>query len=170
MSLFDKIMDLVRENNMTVSELERDLNLGNGTIKRWILSSPSCDKILRVSDYFEVSLDYLLRDDLENNLKKVDDEDFEIFRGIKSLTKKQKAVIMGKIYEYEEINEADSKTTLFDIKDIKEINKLLENENYENLLAYARSYTDAPATKLVLTRDQLERINNANPITSEEDL
>lgn len=45
---------------MTVAELERALNFGQGSISRWAKSAPSADKIQKVADYFDVSTDYLL--------------------------------------------------------------------------------------------------------------
>lgn len=54
------IRDLCSERNMTVVELERKCNLGNGSINRWENgSSPTIKALLPIADYFDVSLDYL---------------------------------------------------------------------------------------------------------------
>jgi transcriptional regulator with XRE-family HTH domain len=45
---------------MSLPQLEVELGLGNGTISRWKTSSPNTDKLQRIADYFNVSIDYLL--------------------------------------------------------------------------------------------------------------
>ena len=40
--------------------VERECGLGNGTIKRWEEQSPRLDKLVLVSEYLQVSLDYLV--------------------------------------------------------------------------------------------------------------
>jgi len=44
----------------TFAEMERELGFGNGTIRRWEGSSPSVDKVQKVSEYLGVSVEYLL--------------------------------------------------------------------------------------------------------------
>lgn len=58
--ILEKIKSLANENNITISELEKKTNLGNGTISRWDKRTPGVDKIQKVADYFDVSTDYLL--------------------------------------------------------------------------------------------------------------
>lgn len=57
--LLEKIKRLCSQRNITVSELERILEFGNGTMHRWGKSQPSADKVLKVAEYFGASLDYL---------------------------------------------------------------------------------------------------------------
>lgn len=45
---------------MTISELERKTDLGNGTISRWDTRTPGVDKLNKVANFFDVSTDYLL--------------------------------------------------------------------------------------------------------------
>lgn len=60
MGLVDRIKLLASEKKITISELERKTNLGNGTISRWDSRVPGVDKLIKVADYFDVSVDYLL--------------------------------------------------------------------------------------------------------------
>ena len=60
MSLVEKIKMLCNEKRITMSELERKTDLGNGTISRWDTRTPGVDKLKKVADYFDVSTDYLL--------------------------------------------------------------------------------------------------------------
>lgn len=64
--IVERIQALCRKTNITISRLEKDLNFGNGTIRRWSVNSPSVDKVLEVANYFNVSMDYLL-DEEESN-------------------------------------------------------------------------------------------------------
>ena len=49
-----------KEKGLTFNRVEHDCGLGNGTIKRWGDQSPRLDKLVRVSEYLDVSLDYLV--------------------------------------------------------------------------------------------------------------
>ncbi|HEN6676061.1 TPA: helix-turn-helix domain-containing protein [Streptococcus agalactiae] len=60
MSLLDRIKEQAAEKALTLAELERKLDFSNGSLRKWATSTPSGDKIERVADYFNVSVDYLL--------------------------------------------------------------------------------------------------------------
>lgn len=60
MSILDKIKVLANEQALTLAELERKLDFSNGSLRKWDTSTPSGDKIEKVADYFNVSVDYLL--------------------------------------------------------------------------------------------------------------
>jgi len=60
MGLRDVIKDLAVKKKISVAELERTLGFGNGSISKWNKQSPSVDKLNKVADYFDVSVDYLL--------------------------------------------------------------------------------------------------------------
>ncbi len=73
MTLVDKIRTLAKQIDMSLPQLEVELGLGNGTISRWKTSSPNTDKLQKIADYFNVSMDYLL--DRETQLSKRDEKD-----------------------------------------------------------------------------------------------
>ncbi len=60
MNLVQRIRNLCNSKNMTFAELERILGFSNGQIRRWESTKPGIDKIQKVADYFDVSVDYLL--------------------------------------------------------------------------------------------------------------
>lgn len=60
MNLAEKIKMLCDKHGITIASLERTLNLGNGTIRRWATTSPSVDNLKLVADYFRVSIDELI--------------------------------------------------------------------------------------------------------------
>lgn len=60
MDLVFKIKQLTTQKKLTFSELERRLDFSNGQIAKWKRTTPGIDKIEKVADYFNVSVDYLL--------------------------------------------------------------------------------------------------------------
>lgn len=60
MSIVDRLQAIARERGTTFKQLEREIGLGNGTIRRWEDQSPRLDKLTKVADYLHVSLDYLV--------------------------------------------------------------------------------------------------------------
>jgi len=60
MSLVERIQGLCSKNNTTLIGLEREIGLGRGTIRNWDTNSPSIDKVQKVADFFDVSIDEIL--------------------------------------------------------------------------------------------------------------
>ena len=67
MILADKIMDLRKKNGWSQEELAHQLGVSRQSVSKWEsgASIPDLDKVLRLSEIFGVSTDYLLREDLE---------------------------------------------------------------------------------------------------------
>ena len=79
MSLVDNIKNLCNGKNTTLAGLERELEFGQGTIRKWDSSSPSVDKLQKIADYFNVPVDYLLGNDPKEKpvLTKKDERDIK---------------------------------------------------------------------------------------------
>lgn len=60
MDIVRKIQVLCSNNGMTLTSLEKELGFSKSSISRWNTNSPSIDKVQKVADFFEVSIDYLL--------------------------------------------------------------------------------------------------------------
>ena len=59
--LFYRVKDTARrKRNMSVKELGNHLNIGENAIYSWKKSNPSIDKVQKVSEFLNVSTDYLL--------------------------------------------------------------------------------------------------------------
>ncbi|MDY3051616.1 MAG: helix-turn-helix transcriptional regulator [Ndongobacter sp.] len=66
MILADKIIDLRKKNGWSQEELAEKLNISRQSISKWegAQSVPDMNKILRLSEVFGVSTDYLLKDEI----------------------------------------------------------------------------------------------------------
>ena len=60
MSLVERIKYLCNERKITFAEVERNVGISNGQIRRWDTSSPKIENVEKVANYFDVSTDYLL--------------------------------------------------------------------------------------------------------------
>lgn len=58
--LFDNIVALCKERGISISKLEKEIGLGNATIRGWEKSSASVDKVKKVAEFFGISIDDLV--------------------------------------------------------------------------------------------------------------
>lgn len=63
--IYSNVKKICDERKISIASLERAIGLGNGTISGWRNSSPRVDNLKKVTDYFEVSLEYFLDDEGE---------------------------------------------------------------------------------------------------------
>jgi len=61
--ILDNIKRLCRERKTNITNLEKEVGLGFGTVYKWGKVSPSVDNLKLVADYFNVTVDKLLSDD-----------------------------------------------------------------------------------------------------------
>lgn len=58
--IYTRVKDLCKARKITIRKLEETLGFGHSSINKWKNSvSPSIDKVIKVADYFDVSIDYL---------------------------------------------------------------------------------------------------------------
>ncbi|EAD4136007.1 XRE family transcriptional regulator [Listeria monocytogenes] len=60
MTIVDRVKSLCQKHDMSLNDLENELNFGKNSIYRWKERNPSIDKVDKVADYFKVSTDFLL--------------------------------------------------------------------------------------------------------------
>ncbi|WP_018934497.1 helix-turn-helix domain-containing protein [Gracilibacillus lacisalsi] len=70
MTTLERIKKLCKEHSISVKILEERLDFPNNTIYQWKSRTPGLDKIQKVADYFNVSVDYLLG---RTNKKRLDE-------------------------------------------------------------------------------------------------
>lgn len=81
MTLGDKLSRLRKENNYTQEQLANVLGVSRQAISKWEsnITYPETDKLIRLSELFDCSLDYLLRDTMETDNKNQTDDESAIF-------------------------------------------------------------------------------------------
>ena len=89
MSMLQKILYLCAKNGISIAGLERELGFSNGSLRRWGKISPSVDKVKKVADYFDTSIDFLMDESCtyisKNRDSFVSTEALELAREIKAL-------------------------------------------------------------------------------------
>ncbi len=60
MTTLDRVKELCKSRGISVKRLEEKLEIPNNTIYQWKRITPSLDKLQKVADFFDVSVDYLL--------------------------------------------------------------------------------------------------------------
>lgn len=57
--VYDRVIDLAKEKNLSLIKLSEQLDLGKNTIGDWKTKSPKAEKVIQVANFFQVSTDYL---------------------------------------------------------------------------------------------------------------
>lgn len=66
MSMLEIIQELCNQRGISIAELERRANLGNGSIRRWGTAYPSVDKVARVAAILNTTIEYLYTGKIQN--------------------------------------------------------------------------------------------------------
>lgn len=103
MGLYEKIKDLADNQKLSMRRLEEILGYGNGTIRRWEKQTPGVDKIQKVANYFNVSIDYLLgRTDNPDGITPEDMKGFfRMDSSISNFPEEKQEKIMEQMEEYQ---------------------------------------------------------------------
>ena len=71
MSILGRIGELrKRHEKLSINKLEQECGLTRGSMAKWDEHAPSPDKVKKVADYFNVSVEYLLYGDPSAGIKK----------------------------------------------------------------------------------------------------
>ncbi|MDE7271555.1 MAG: helix-turn-helix domain-containing protein, partial [Lachnospiraceae bacterium] len=63
MTLKDRVKELCEKNGVSMNKLESDCGFGRGYISKLEKSTPNSQKLQKIADYFDISLDYLMTGD-----------------------------------------------------------------------------------------------------------
>lgn len=82
MTLGDKLSKLRKENNYTQEQLTDVLGVSRQAVRKWEsnITYPETNKLIRMSELFNCSLDYLLKDTEETDSKNQFNEQSLFFR------------------------------------------------------------------------------------------
>lgn len=73
-ALVNNIKSLCKNNDISISQLEKELYMSPGLISRWVKSTPALDRIVDIANYFNTTIDALVRssDDEKDNSQLID--------------------------------------------------------------------------------------------------
>ncbi|RHW46788.1 XRE family transcriptional regulator [Bombilactobacillus bombi] len=60
MNIYAVVKELAGKKKLSISKIEHDLDIGNGTILGWKTSIPRADNLQKVADYLGVTPQYIL--------------------------------------------------------------------------------------------------------------
>lgn len=60
MTMYERIETLRKSVGISQGRLEKELGFSNGSISKWKNSTPTPDRLQKLADYFNVSLEYLM--------------------------------------------------------------------------------------------------------------
>lgn len=94
MTLGDKLSKLRKENNYTQEQLAEVLGVSRQAISKWEsnITYPETEKLIRISELFNCSLDYLLKDNMETDSKNQTNEGTNFFNRILRERKSEKII------------------------------------------------------------------------------
>lgn len=69
MKLYDKILYLCKERNVSVASVEKACGMSHGVLRRWNVQHPTAERLRKVSEYFGVTVSYLLDETDERDVE-----------------------------------------------------------------------------------------------------
>ena len=60
MTFYDRIEELRKKRGISQGALEKELGFSNGSFSKWKSSMPTPERLKKLADYFQVSVDYLV--------------------------------------------------------------------------------------------------------------
>lgn len=90
--MVDRIIEQIDKKGLSVNAVEKQLGFGNGAIKRFASSSPSVNKILALSNFLNVSVDYLLTGNTNNIFS---EDEHELLTYYRKLSEQEKVKLIG---------------------------------------------------------------------------
>ena len=96
MQLTDRIKKIAEKKGLTFAEIERQLDFGNGTLRRWDKSSPASDKLLKLANLLDTTTDFLLTGDKDKQ-STLSPEDVEWLELIHRLPREEQLEFKGEL-------------------------------------------------------------------------
>ena len=60
MTVFERIENLRKNKGISQGKLEKELGFSNGSISKWKTSMPTPDRLQKIANFFDVSIEYLM--------------------------------------------------------------------------------------------------------------
>lgn len=130
--LLNRVRELANERNMTIAELERKLDFGQGSISKWNKQSPSSERLQKAADYFDVSTDYLLgRTDKRNYYELTEKDQIDIQKQLEKIVEDMsKADSIAFSKDSEELSPEAKAAVLASLEESLRIGKTLAKKKF----------------------------------------
>lgn len=92
--MVERILALIKQKGVFVSAVEKHLGFGNGAIKRFSTNSPSIDKIIVLSNFLNVSVEYILFG--KETTEFLSEDVNQLIKYYNSLNDMEKGIVLGK--------------------------------------------------------------------------
>lgn len=96
MDILDRIKKLCKLKGVTLSRMEKEIGLSQGAAYKWKISSPSLEVLEKLSNFFNVSVDYIMSGSEKEKpeIPVLMPEQFELLELYSKLKDEQKNAIM----------------------------------------------------------------------------
>lgn len=134
MTVFERIETLRKSRNISQGKLEKELGFSNGSVSKWKASMPNPERLQKLADYFEVSIEYLLTGEVSESSSLTSKDEKDIAKDLENIMNKIKNGEDGPLHYNGEVIDGESLSLLEDainlgLKQLKTINKEKYNPN-----------------------------------------
>lgn len=144
LNIFYIIKNLCDKNNITIFELEKQIGVSRGILYTWKKSSPSVEKVKKVAEYFNISMDYLVNHQIEeDNIVEINNkQDKEVILKFLSLNNDDNKIKIEGLVDYFSLKEQErkdyEKEFIKMLKSSRSIQMDIENENIKLPKAFSK--------------------------------
>ena len=132
MTFLEHIKHLCKEKGVTVSKMEKEIGISKGGVYKWNTSSPSQQVLIKLSNYFGVSVDSLVSGKVETKewQPTITDKDEKDIKKILDALKNQLSTGTGLMYDGEPMNEEDMEYVLQAVEALERNAKLAAKKKF----------------------------------------
>ena len=96
MTFHERVVFLCNKNDISQSKLESDLGIAKGSVTKWKTAEPRRSAIIKIADYFNVSVDYLISgEENKTPIFEYSSDIMELIKLYSQLNKEQKSAILN---------------------------------------------------------------------------
>lgn len=109
MNIYERIKLKADETGISIKALEKEVGLGNGVIRHWKDNSPQCNKLEKVANYLQVSIEWIITGKEANNLSR---EENEIISAYKKANETDRQIVRLTLEKYMKNNQKSSDSAI----------------------------------------------------------